>query len=78
MREAEKYKHEVSEISKDLNIVRKTCALIGKSNRLKKMQQREFSLFGDWLLENKRVTKEEMKKFIHKKEYNKEVKNAFI
>ena len=65
-------RHQVSELSKDLNRVCKMCSSYGESNRIRKIQQKEFSLFGDWLLKNKRVTKTEMKRFIHRKEINKQ------
>lgn len=57
-----------SSLSKIINRLRHNCIILDKSNRLRKYQIQQFNLFITKLLQENRITKEEISQFIHKKE----------
>lgn len=61
-------------LQKDINRLRKTCTKLGESNKLRKYQIKQFNIFIKKLLEENRITKDEISQFMDKKE---NVKNKF-
>lgn len=56
-----------SSLQKIINRLRSNCITLGESNRLRKKQIHQFHLLLDKLLQENRITKEEISQFIHKK-----------
>jgi len=56
-----------SSLQKDINRLRKTCTELSESNRLRKLQIKQFDLFIKKLLSEDRITTEEISMFMDKK-----------
>lgn len=68
-----------STLTKDINRLRRHGNIQRKMNLLRKIQQRDMSKMIDWLLKEKRITKEELKRFLRrKKDVEKELKKELV